>query len=249
MGAIIEPRDRIDEWIARLVPGKSFVDLGGIGVGVINERISCAHLAGARSCVMADIMPTTHYEWDIFRKKCASLGLPAFKETGDVDVRSRESLKHLGTVDVVHSTGILYHLASVPDALWSLRSIVGEYLITNTITFPRKVANEFGTVELPDCGVLFLPAMTEAERKVIGKHYQDKFGSRPEWKDVDHMSPRPGDQAKVQYVEYGELSCGPNWFFYSDDAFRALLRVCRFEILDEYKWEDHTLQVLCRPIS
>jgi hypothetical protein len=62
------------------------------------------------------------------------------------------------------------------------------------------------------------------------------------------MSPRPDEQAKVQYVEYGELSCGPNWFFYSDNAFRALLRVCRFEILDEYKWQDHTLQVLCRPM-
>ena len=248
MATTIEPTDQIDKWIARLVSGKSFVDIGGIGARATNERITFAHSAGARSCVMADIMPTTHYEWDIFRKKCASLGLPEFKELAGVDVRSREGLKQLGKVDVVHSTGILYHVASVPDALWSLRSIVGEYLITNTITFPKKVANEFGTVELPDCGVVFLPSMTDAERKVIGKHYQDKFRSRPEVKSVDFMSPRPGEEATVQYVEYGELSCGPNWFFYSDNAFRALLRVCRFEILDEYNWQDHTLQVLCRPM-
>jgi hypothetical protein len=249
MKASIEPKDQIDKWIARLVPGKSFVDIGGIGENAVNERVSFAHSMGARSCVMADIMPTSHDWWDSFRRKCTSLGLPAFKELGDVDIRSRESMNPLGKVDVVHSTGIFYHLSSVPDALWSLRSIVGEYLITNTITFPKKVANEFGTVELPDCGVLFLPAMTEAERKVIGKHYLHKFGSRPRWKDVDHMSPRPDDQAEVQYVEYGELSCGPNWFYYSDNAFRALLRVCRFEILDEYSWQDHTLQVLCRPVS
>ena len=70
-------------------------------------------------------------------------------------------------------------------------------------------------------------AMTDAERKVISKHYQDKFGSRPEWKDVNFMSPRPGDRAEIQYVEYGELGCGPNWFFYSDNAFRALLRASR----------------------
>ena len=247
MKTAIKPRDQIDTWIARLVPGKSFVDIGGIGERAINERITFAHVAGARSCVMADITPTTHDEWRVFRNKCASLGLPAFKEVGDIDIRSRESLKNLGRVDVVHSTGVLYHLASAPDALWLLRSIVGECLITNTITFPKRVANEFGTVELPDCGVLFLPAMTEVERKVIGKYYQDKFGSR--FKDVDHMSPRPDDQTEVQYVKYGELSCGPNWFFYSDNAFRALLRVCRFEILDEYKWQDHTLQVLCRPMS
>ncbi len=249
METTIGPRDQVDKWIARLVPGKSFVDIGGLGESAHNERITFAHSAGARSCVMADIEPTTRHEWDVFRKKCNSLGLPAFGELGDVDIRSRESLKRLGKVDVVHSTGILYHLPSVPDALWSLRSIVGEHLITNTITFPKKVANEFGCVELPDCGVLFLPAMTEAERKVIGKHYQDKFASRPGWKGVDFTSPRPDDQNKVQYVEYGELSCGPNWFFYSDNAFRAVLRMCRFEILDEYKWRDHTLQVLCRPVS
>jgi hypothetical protein len=247
--ATVDSKDQIDKWISRLVPGKSFVDIGGVGEKAINERVTFAHLAGARSCAMADIMPTSHAWWDSFRNKCTSLGLPAFKELGDVDIRSRESMKGLGRVDVVHSTGIFYHLASVPDALWSLRSIVGEYLITNTITFPTKVENEVGTVELPDCGVVFLPAMTETERKVIGKHYQDKFGSRAGWKDVDFMSPRPDNQTTVQYVEYGELSCGPNWFLYSDNAFRALLRGCRLEILDEYKWQDHTLQVLCRPMS
>src|SRR5262245_5878323 len=106
MRSVAEPKDKTDEWIARLVPDKSFVDIGGIGVGVINERITSAYSAGARSCAMADIMPTSHYEWDIFRKKCASLGLPAFREFGGVDIRSRESLRQLGRVDIVHSTGI-----------------------------------------------------------------------------------------------------------------------------------------------
>jgi hypothetical protein len=173
--------------------------------------------------------------------------MPAFKELGGIDITSPESLKRVGKVDVVYSTGILYHLPSPPDALWSLRSIVGEYLITNTINFPNKVANEFGTVELPDCGVLFLPAMTAAERKVIGKYYQDKFGSQPGWRDIDHMSPQPHDPGKPQYVEGDKLSFQPNWFYYSDNAFRALLRLCRFEILEEWKWQDSNLHVLCRP--
>ena len=138
METTIEPKDQIDKWIARLVPGKSFVDIGGVGEKAINERITFAHLAGARSCVMADIMPTSHDWWDSFRNKCTSLGLAAFEELGGVDVRLRDSMKALGKVDVVHSTGIFYHLSSVPDALWSLRSIVGEHLITNTITFPER---------------------------------------------------------------------------------------------------------------
>lgn len=249
MTTLLKPRNRSEEWIAEIVAGKSFADIGGIGENASNERVTFAHAAGARSCVMADLFPTTHHEWDTFRRKCASLGMPAFKELGGVDITSPESLKRVGKTDIVYSTGILYHLPSPPDALWSLRSIVGEYLITNTINFPNKVANEFGTVELPDCGVLFLPAMTDAERKVIRKYYRDKFGSQPGWRDVDHMAPLPDDVGKPQYVEGGRLSFQPNWFYYTDNAFRALLRVCRFEIVDEWKWKDSNLHVLCRPVS
>src|SRR5208337_114890 len=109
-----------------------------------------------------------------------------------------------------------------------------------------EVTNEFGTVTLPDCGVLFLPAMTEVERKVIRKHYQDKFGRTPGWKNIDHMVPQPSDMEKPQYVEGGRLSFQPNWFYYSDHAYRTLLRLCGFTILEEWKWEDSNLHVLCR---
>lgn len=245
----LEPRDQTERWIAKLVPGKSFVDIGGTGESAGNERVSFAHRAGARSCTMADISPTTHRDWDFLRKRCASVGLTELRELGEVDIRSRESLKRVGKTDVVYSTGILYHLCSPADAIWSVRSIVGEYLITNTITFPGKVSNEFGTVELPDCGVIFLPSMTETERKVLRKHYDDKFGTRPGWKDIDHMVPLPHDHTKPHYIDNGELSVQPNWFYYSDNAFRALVRLCKFEIVDEWKWQDNTLQLLCRPIE
>ena len=78
----MKPRNQSEEWIARIVPGKSFADIGGIGENASNERVTFAHSAGARCCVMADLFPTTHSEWDVFRKKCASLGMPAFKELG-----------------------------------------------------------------------------------------------------------------------------------------------------------------------
>jgi hypothetical protein len=240
------PKNRSEEWIAQIVPGKTFVDIGGIGEEASNERVTFAHAAGARSCMMADLHPTTHFEWDVFRRKCASLGMPAFEEFGGIDITSPESLKRIGKVDVVYSTGILYHLPSPPDALWSLRSIVGEYLITNTINFPNEVTNEFGTIRLPDCGVLFLPAMTDVERKVIGRHYRDRFGWRPGWKDIDHMAPEPGNPEKPNYVQDGRLSFQPNWFYYSDHAFRTLLHLCGFTIVDEWKWEDSNLHVLCR---
>jgi hypothetical protein len=239
------PKNRVEEWIQRLVPGRSFVDIGGCGVGSINERVTFAAAAGASSVTMADITDTDFWEWDIFRKKAREASVSGIREIGRADIRDRESLKRIGRIDLVHATGIFYHLPSPPDALWSLRSIVGEYLITNTVTFPGYVENEYGSLRLPDCGVLFLAAMSEKDRKILGKYYGDKFGM-----DVDGMSPRLDNPSSPnQWVENGELTCWPNWWFYSDNAFRALLRLCRLEILDEFKWEDHTLQVLCRPID
>jgi hypothetical protein len=239
----VEPKDRIDQWIAQLVPGKSFVDIGGIGVDSVNERTTFAVESGAASVTMADVRPIDYWEWDIFHKKIAQAGVTGIRELGDIDIRSAADLARIGPTDVVHSTGILYHLHSPPEGLWTLRSIVNEYLITNTVTFPGVVTNEFGTVALPDCGVLFLGALTERDRRVLNKYYSEKFG----W-TVDGMSPRLDDRTSSnQWIMDGKLTPWPNWFFYSDHAFRSLLRLCRLEILDEYKWENHSLQVLCRP--
>lgn len=244
----MKPRNRSEEWIADIVSGKSFVDIGGVGENATNERVTFAHAAGARSCTMADINPTTHREWQSFRDKCAAAGMPPVRELGEIDVTSAESLGRIGKTDVVYSTGILYHLPSPPNALWSLRSIVGEYLITNTINFPNEVSNEFGTVRLPDCGVLFLPAMTETERNVLRKHYHDKFGWRSGWKNIDHMAPASGDRQGIQYIKHGRLNFEPNWFYYSFHAFRSLVRLCGFEIVDEWTWEESNLHLLCRPV-
>jgi hypothetical protein len=238
------PSNRVEEWIERLVPGRSFVDIGGCGVGSINERCTFAVAANASSVTMADINDVDFWEWDVFRKKVRAAGIDGIREVGLVDIRDRESLERVGRTDIVHATGILYHTPSPPDALWALRSIVGDYLITNTVTFPGEVSNEHGSLQLPDCGVLFLAAMTERDRKILGKYYRDKFGM-----DVDAMSPRLDDRAcPNQWIVDGGLTCWPNWWFYSDNAFRSLLKLCRLEILDEYKWEDHALHVLCRPV-
>ena len=38
--ATVNSKDQIDKWISRLVPGKSFVDIGGVGEKAINERVT-----------------------------------------------------------------------------------------------------------------------------------------------------------------------------------------------------------------
>ena len=234
-------KDPIDQWLLELVPGRSFVDIGGIGMDSCNERVTLAAKAGASVYKMADIRPGDHFEWENFRSICRQRDVSDVVEIDGVDIRNRESLARIGRCDIVHSTGILYHVPSPAEVLWNLRSITGRYLITNTVTFPGQVTNEYGTVELPHGGVLFGAALTDEERRVLSKHYHDKFG----W-TVDQTAPRPGEAPPgIEWIEDGEFTCWPYWYLYTDHAFRCLLTLCRLNVLEEWKWADHTLQVLC----
>ena len=241
-----QAKDPIDQWIIDRVKGRSFVDIGGIGVDSCNERVTLAAKAGAHVYKMADIRPGEHHEWSTFRRICREKGVHGVVELDRVDVRNRANLRErVGVCDIVHSTGINYHLPSPADGIWNVRSITGRYLITNTVTFPQRVENEFGSVILPEGGVLFGAALTEAERRVLNKYYKNSLG----W-DMDCVSPQPGlDSASgMNWIEGDELCCWPYWYLYTDHAFRSLLAVCKLRILDEWKWHDHALAVLCEPI-
>lgn len=240
----LKPKDPIDRWIMKVVPGRSFVDIGGIGGDSGNERVTFAAAAGASKYVMADIQPKEFWAWDIFRKKCAAKGLNGAIEMGGVDIRKRETLAQVGSIDVVHSTGILYHVQSPAECLWNLRTIVGKYLIVNTVTFPKKVQNEEGTVEIPDCGILFTAALTSRDRKVVNAYYKRKFN----W-TMDQVAPTDPFAKCNPWIERGELTCWPYWYLYTDHAFRALLNVCQLKVIEEWKWEDHCLAALCEKIG
>ena len=243
----MDPIGKVHQWMEKVVPGKSFVDIGGIGGNSLNERVSFASKCGASRATLADIRPLDYREWKTFRARMKELGVEGVEEVGDIDIRHSSSLKKLGKQDVVYSTGIFYHLSSPPDAFWNLRSVVGEYLITNTITIPNEISNEYGTLRTPDAGVLFLAALTETERAILRKYYSDN-GFRF---NFDQLSPRLGDpNSPNQWItETGELAPWPNWWFYSDHAFRSLAQLCRFEIIDETKWRNHTLFLFCRRLD
>ncbi len=239
------PRDGIDSWIIDRVSGRSFVDIGGIGVGAGNERTSTARLAGASRVAQADIRPIDYFEWAEFREVMRARGVEGVEEFDRIDIRDPKALAKLGPFDIVHSTGILYHLPSPADALWNLRRITRRFLITNTVTIPNVIENDAGSLVMPDAGVLFLPALTEADRAVLNRHYRSKFG----WK-IDQTAPRLDEPAEgMPWIENDELTCWPYWYLYTDHAFRKLLELCRFNVLDQFKWEDHTLQVVCEVID
>jgi hypothetical protein len=236
------PKDQIDRWIADVVPGRTFVDIGGIGVNSTNERVTFAARSGARRAAMADIRPFSYYEWTVFDEKCAAAGVTDIDRYDNVDITSPQLADLLPRFDVVHCTGIFYHLPSPVSAFDTLQRVVGQHLIVNTVTIPERVSNDKGILEYSGNVALLLAGLSGRERAILDAHYQGKFG----WK-LDEVAPplEAQDGAVMPFIKDGQLSCWPYWWLMTDDCFRSLIRLMGFVIRDEYKWEDHCLFCLC----
>jgi hypothetical protein len=231
----------IKAWIDRIAPSQSLIDIGGIGENSTNERVSEAAAAGATQVAMADIEPFTSPYWSTFRQKMANLGVTGYEEYERVDIRDAELIRRLPTFEIVHCTGIVYHLPDPSTGVYNLSRLARRWLIINTIVLPERIENDQGSLLTEGSRVLFLPALSEGERAVLRTHYELKFG----W-SIDVTAPRLDDpNPMMPYVADTGLSCWPYWWLFSHDAFRCLVRMMGFRIHDQWLWEDHTLALLC----
>ena len=243
--ARLQPKDPVDEWIADVVPGRTFVDIGGIGVNSVNERVTFAVRAGAKRAAMADIRPFSYREWETFDRKCASAGITDVDRFENVDITSPRINELIPSYDVVHCTGIFYHLPSPVAAFETLRRVVGRYLIINTVTIPNRVETTAGTLEFPGNVALFLPGLSPMERTILAEHYDGRYG----WKLDDVAPPLERQEgAAMPYFDNGEFSCWPYWWLMTDDCFRSMLRLMGFRALKEWKWDNHCLFALCERV-
>ena len=234
------PQDRIDQWIAAVAPGRSFVDIGGIGEQAGNERCSWAQRCGARDVTMADILEDDEDLWKHFRRTARERGVTGIRMLPGVDVDDAALDEKLGRFDIVNATGILYHMANPVHSLLNLRRVVGEYLITNTVVIPDLVENAEGRVAFPQSSALFLPALRGRERAVLRRHYLDKFQL-----DLDTHAPMQS-RAMMRYVTRGAPSPWPYWWFFTKSAFEHALELLEMRILDRHTWQDHAHFVFLR---
>lgn len=239
--------DPIHRWIAEVVPGRSFVDIGAIGEWSARERAGQAIAAGAASTAVADIQPAESAYWRVFHERMDGLGFPrdAYTSHAGVDVGQPDLAARLPASDVVHCTGVLYHCPDPIAAMRNLCGLAGRWLIVNTVVCPARVVNAAGSLSLPDGAALLVPGLSETERAVLRLHYQSKFG----W-DLDSVSPRPdaADPVFTYVTADGQLNWIPYWWLFTVPAFRGLLRLFRFEIRDEWTWEAHAHAMLCERV-
>lgn len=205
--------DPRDVYIQRVVRGKSFVDVGGLW-GTVNEKVSVAHTAGAQSVAMIDVTPLGHELWQAFEKRRQALQVPEVEcVSGDVQ-RLVESAGDF-QFDVVHCSGVLYHLPDPFRLLVALRKLTREYLILTSAITATRIDSAQGVLEVPQASALFVPALYGREREIVREYWQRFVGNAALGLTSEIATWDPDD-------------FGPWWWLPTAVALTALCETCGF---------------------
>jgi hypothetical protein len=221
-------RDPRDVFLGRVVPGHTFADVGGLW-GTVNEKVSVAHALGASELTMIDLAPEDGVLWQKFRERIEAFGVPDCRRIRRT-VTDVSSVLGLG-FDVVHCSGVLYHHPNPLGFLAALRALTARHLVLTSVVVPPLVLNEHGELRLPPCGVVFLPALSDEERAVLGHYYRESSGA-------------VGAGLSMPY-EYNVLDLEPWWWLPTSDALRCMCRATGFEVRDAaHFWGGNALALL-----
>jgi hypothetical protein len=223
----MDPRDRFVNQVAR---GCTFVDVGGLW-GTVNERASVAHAAGATEITMLDLSPADSHWWRKFEARREELGVPAVHAISG-DVMALAAGPTPPCFDVVHCSGILYHIPDQLAFLSALRIITRKHLILTSSITATQISTEVGELTVPDGGVLFLPALSDRERAVLKAHWWPTVG------DMAHGLTR--DLAVWKLDDFA-----PWWWLPTTTALVRMCQVTGFDVREvEHSWNGHAATLM-----
>jgi hypothetical protein len=201
----------------------------------VNERVSDALLAGAREATMIDIVPLGHSLWKDFEARCKDRNVSGYKCIS-ADATRAGLREQTGTFEVVHCSGVIYHVPDLVGFLTNLMSITTRHLIVQSMVVPEYIENEFGILDLSGGHCLFIPLMSETQRKIAGR-YLEQLDLR-----VPNLSAEP-----VRSWRYGGVWNYAPWCWLITPQFlRGLVEVCGLSVIDEgFAWEQRVYSVLC----
>lgn len=218
-----------DQWIrAAVAGGKTFADVGGLW-GTVNERVSVAMLGGSGRTVMIDMQKLGHPLWHAFYERCTELGVSGY-ESITADAMDSRLAEQVGTFDVVHCSGVIYHVPSPLDLIRNLALITREHLILNSTVVPALVSTASGRCTIDPAQPCFVPFMNEHERRVYGEHFESHGLT------IAHLNGQPVEHwvnPRTQAIDYS-----PWWWLFTPANLRRYLALCGLEIIDEgFTWE------------
>lgn len=208
--------DLRDEFIARVVAGRSFADVGGLW-GVVNEKVSVAARHNASSLAMIDISRPESELWMQFRARLDDAGVQnCALIAGDICAfAARATQKY----DVLHCSGVLYHHPNPLHLLASLRQVTAAYLILTSAIVRETVVNEIGSVHLPASGAIFVPALSSQEREILWKFWREEAGVQA----CDGISVP---------AKWNPSDLGPWWWLFTSRVMLAMAESVGFRVLE-----------------
>lgn len=208
--------DLRDEFIASVVSGCSFADVGGLW-GTVNEKVSVAARHNASELTMIDVSKPDTKLWQLFRERLDSLGINGCTcVSADIcDVASEGARRY----DVVHCSGVLYHHPNPVMLLDALRKVTGKYLVVTSAVTQESVVNELGSFQLPASGAIFVPALDQRDREILWKHWHDNAG-------VDSC------YGISEPVNWNPRDLGPWWWLFTPQVMLAMATSVGFRVID-----------------
>ena len=227
-----------ESWIKDNARGKSFVDIGGLW-GTVNETVTHAAEGGARRLMMADIQPKDSKLWQDFRDHCKARSVIAVEES-IVDLTQPATPAMLGKFDMVHCSGIIYHVPDPFGLVVNLRKVASKNLILTSMYIPDQISNSKGTLDLTGGQAIFIPALSGTAKTIAAQHFDDlqiKVG---------------GINIPEKYALVGTnftIDTGPWWWLFTPTFLRSILQLCRFEVIEEGEsWERRSYTFICRAV-
>src|SRR5271166_6434693 len=97
--------------------------------------VSVALQAGAAEAAMVEILPLTHPLWKDLDERCESKGVTGYRRIyADVNQPA-----DIGPWDVVHFSGVLYHVPNPVHTMLRVRSLCTRYLIISSMIVPPRI--------------------------------------------------------------------------------------------------------------
>ncbi|MEG4005147.1 tetratricopeptide repeat protein [Microcoleus sp. Pol11C1] len=226
----LEAKDIRDRYIARVAQGKTFAEVGGLW-GTVSEKVSVASKYGAVSLTMIDAMPASMHWWQDFHNHMTSLNIANY-DCINQDI-TQIQLADIGEpYDVVHCAGVLYHHPHPLQILVALRQITREHLIFTSAITQEVIENELGRYEIPASGVMFIPALDDAERAILTAY----------WRTYINNNQLIGITEKAVFDMNNFAAC---WWLPTATALEAMCKVAGFNVLDKgLTWDNNALTLL-----
>lgn len=207
-------------FIEQHVEGRSFVDVGGLW-GTVNEKVSVATKAGARSVTLIDITAQGDKLWSDAREHCAAMGVSGYREvTGNLDDPGLPG--RVGTFEFVHCSGILYHCPNPVWTLMRLHALTEKYLLLGSMTVPQKVVGKSGELSLDKGLCLYLPGISGREKEIVADHFAERSVK------VHNIAP----DLQCPWWADGQPDYGPWWWLWTPETLAAMIGAANFRVLD-----------------